>query len=1376
MAKQARTEVQLRKTFIRSYTLRIIPQGDIEEKSNQLWNVHAGICRGAAIFGNLLLDIAGALPAALANNFKNSVNADLNRRTLRGRRIALVLNWFSVENAESPFSVLDRISTAGNEGMLLPEAKKHLNLILKQKNVDLSEYEDWHNDVLESLTSRIRVDAVWVNRAKRANDRPVAIDGGEATKIIEKLFKNKSFKIDLPDPSNSANQSEDNEEEETKTDSRADPSQASRDIFSDLFGDRDSTKKKELAQKKSNIAGDLLKLFDADEESDADEETLCKKILQYRKNLGHSPQTIDDERSPPEVKKDRVAGAYTSLLIQLGLRKVGNKPNDPPTIAKRIKDLRDACKKLIEAKNQDRPLNPVWAKGVNLEVATAAGIDLNDKQLTEFLRLTLAFAARRFAQVRSWMRLMEIDREKSRIKKMIADKSLDHLDPEKKARNWLIKYEQKRTDRLHIERGEGSIVITKRMCGDQAAIFEKFNGLESDSERESAINSLQEELKKFDADLYKSIAKDGLSLGVNAATLEAWVSRNTAMEDTQRLRIPRYSHPDPFSHPTFVEFGAEDSSKPRIHYALHNGSAPNQCGSTKAIQPQEVYLQLPTTEGSAEWVSFLWKSKRFWRDVGASSLRESDIPRADRFGTKSSVDVSRPRAMFSGCKGWNGRLQVARDELEALKKYWNSDAKIWIDKGEAMRKLRWLLTISSELEQADGPKKQIERQTNKSIYKVIGDRGWHAHAPFARVPGLRVLGVDLGHRTAAACTVWRTITLKELKKICDEAGVSSPNKAAMFHHISRKKGHGRKIFRRIGDDELPDGTVHPAPWAELERQFFIRLDGERDPEPLTKEEIIIALNILEKTGCTSDLESKTMNGQSLTSMKHPDVCSGLLWRSRAFLRRHADIARIIAAISNVSASTADQENAFLKWLTYSSDRDGQHTAIGCAWLEFVGVPIPDGLNKEDIARNVAATFWVSSQRNNAINHFTKLWSDQERDLLGKDGVLRQLRGLVMPKQREQRKRVGGLGVTRLANIGQLRGVQKAFATRLLPDGKHEVIKKGFSDRALRQLEQLRMQRVKQLSSRLIEAALGKGKETSRKKGLWHKRSWVTNFPQCHAIVLEHLKNYRPDYTQSRRENRRLLEWSSSKVEKFIMEGCELHGVAKTTVLAAYTSQYDFRTGRAGRRGMSMLPSTIRQAFWLQKMFGIASRKKDRNKALAVDDYLLKIQQDSLAVNKSNDLIYFPIDGGQLFLPSFSADGTLGPIDADLNASANIGLRAITDTDWRGAWWRILVESRTGFPVADKITGCKAIDSTISLQTPKDPEQNTSSDVKSAKHRAKKTRKEKQTDDEKKTYVWRDPSCDVIRNPWLSKESYWIEVEKGVIEALSLDNKTSKSKN
>jgi hypothetical protein len=45
------------------------------------------------------------------------------------------------------------------------------------------------------------------------------------------------------------------------------------------------------------------------------------------------------------------------------------------------------------------------------------------------------------------------------------------------------------------------------------------------------------------------------------------------------------------------------------------------------------------------------------------------------------------------------------------------------------------------------------------------------------------------------------------------------------------------------------------------------------------------------------------------------------------------------------------------------------------------------------------------------------------------------------------------------------------------------------------------------------------------------------------------------------------------------------------------------------------------------------------------------------------------------------------LQADLNAAANIGLKALMDPDWIGAWWYVLADTATGRPDPEKVKGC-----------------------------------------------------------------------------------------
>lgn len=75
-----------------------------------------------------------------------------------------------------------------------------------------------------------------------------------------------------------------------------------------------------------------------------------------------------------------------------------------------------------------------------------------------------------------------------------------------------------------------------------------------------------------------------------------------------------------------------------------------------------------------------------------------------------------------------------------------------------------------------------------------------------------------------------------MEEACNSYKRSKPLESEMFIHLKKTvekevKGKTKElvektIYRRIGADKLPDDTVNPAPWARLDRQFFIKLQGE----------------------------------------------------------------------------------------------------------------------------------------------------------------------------------------------------------------------------------------------------------------------------------------------------------------------------------------------------------------------------------------------------------------------------------------------------------------------------------------------------------------------------------------------------------------------
>ena len=116
------------------------------------------------------------------------------------------------------------------------------------------------------------------------------------------------------------------------------------------------------------------------------------------------------------------------------------------------------------------------------------------------------------------------------------------------------------------------------------------------------------------------------------------------------------------------------------------------------------------------------------------------------------------------------------------------------------------------------------------------------------------------------------------------------------------------------------------------------------------------------------------------------------------------------------------------------------------------------------------------------------------------------------------------------------------------------------------------------------------------------------------------------------------------------------------------------------------------------------------------------------------------------------------IQADLNASANIGLRALLDPDWIGKWWYVPCDSKEFKPVADKVKGSAVFqDSTVLKSIAKKDNQ---VDFESTSKK-KGTKKDKSKEI---VNLWRDPSA-AFNVEWSSTSEYWNQVQSRVIQNL-----------
>jgi hypothetical protein len=119
--------------------------------------------------------------------------------------------------------------------------------------------------------------------------------------------------------------------------------------------------------------------------------------------------------------------------------------------------------------------------------------------------------------------------------------------------------------------------------------------------------------------------------------------------------------------------------------------------------------------------------------------------------------------------------------------------------------------------------------------------------------------------------------------------MEAPGPHPLYLHLKQiVDGKEKKtIYRRIGADTLPDGSPHPAPWARLDRQFLIKLQGEnRDARPATSEEVAAVEQMENELGVVRQLKRK---GQELLV---DELVFDTLRTLRLGLRRHGTRARI----------------------------------------------------------------------------------------------------------------------------------------------------------------------------------------------------------------------------------------------------------------------------------------------------------------------------------------------------------------------------------------------------------------------------------------------------------------------------------------------------
>jgi IS605 OrfB family transposase len=1389
-------------TTQRAYTLRL--RGATKEDDSwrdALWATHDAVNKGAKAFGDWLLTLRGGLDHMLVNEPVAQPKKDKKEQPprpptdeeKRDRRVVLALSWLSVES---------RLGAPEKNRIEPGKTVDALREILKLRGASEAEIQDWVEDCTRSLLARIRDDACWVNRCNAFEDFCAGCDKSCAREDARKVLWHVLGKDYLTLP----------RKYEKKT------AQANTDVND----------------------------FEAEE--------------------------LAEEKRSAAIQSGKGAGQRTRHLFS------------------HIFGIKAESKGF--GKQSTMQLHEWWRQQLTVKICEcgiplAQGKEKKSKvrrSPSELHREMLSKAAARLAQIHTKQKQQEVERQARES----ADTELQEVENDCEFEVALDRLEQVFTNRAPRLR---QIDQWDRVVREWAKITES-DRIKAAQMREDAAKQLQDELQdeKFgDINLFIALAGDSFkpvwwhNCKANSSILRTYVKGRKARADAERLKVASYRHPDPFKSPVFCQFGV---SRPHIDYAR---LSPIKSKLEVAKDIRAVELLLWDGRQAAHQILF-GASKRLDREIGSACdtaaktfVKIPTVSRRSRLGMselgRSDNHKVRVAAIFDQKEirsrktnevndgdeptlkeaSWNGTLQPDRKTLAAIAQLveMNEHERA----AHRLKGLHWSLIVSLGLKPfgpwqrfagdnfqtielddvvALTPKKSKETWRG-TAYPFIHlhniDRcGTMSYHLLSRLPGLRLLSVDLGHRYAAACAVWEAITRAQMIDGCRAANRPEPESSNLYIHLAREtdklQKSGRKrgqrvtekvIYRRIGNDTLPDGSEHPAPWARLDRQFLIKLQGEEKPARWASDEERDRVNRL-----ALELGYQRPKPRRASDRRVDELMSEAVRIVRLALRRHSDYARIAFRLTYKEMK---REAGALEKLPHDDQLDHlsdvlmlwYDLAMSVRWLDDWSLDLwnsailpriqsapftePPPLEREDANdakkvkqrdermsrwRNIWATLqnqlvrssieqeeqeeradrklnreavrallapvaeslrddaetlanlsekWTSRwhekdsawaerlkdlrkwllprglRRGRPITaeHLSRLSETARRHLAKRWKVVfeQHLEVLLnaineaidrhnkqLPGRKGVAKHVGGLSLTRIATIRSLWQIYKAFRYRPKPDNTRagtELIeadsKKGwkFGDRMLQAMERMREQRVKQLASRIVEAALGIGSENKWKhweEGKKRPRSRIAEdgYKPCHAVVIENLTNYRPEETRTRRENRQLMTWSASKVKKYLSEGCQLHGLHLREVSAAYTSRQDSRTGLPGIRCADVTVREFLDTHWWRKAVKQAKKRvKDGENGSTEDRMLVMLDAKwserwktmSDEEKKRCPPLRLPQSSGDLFV---SVDGHT--LQADLNAAANIGLRALLDPDWEGKWWYIPAErDKEGWRVA-----------------------------------------------------------------------------------------------
>lgn len=245
---------------------------------------------------------------------------------------------------------------------------------------------------------------------------------------------------------------------------------------------------------------------------------------------------------------------------------------------------------------------------------------------------------------------------------------------------------------------------------------------------------------------------------------------------------------------------------------------------------------------------------------------------------------------------------------------------------------------------------------------------------------------------------------------------------------------------------------------------------------------------------------------------------------------------------------------------------------------------------------------------------------------------------------------------------------------------------------LAKIDRLREERVDQTAHAILAAALGvRLRAPAKDRAERVRRNLHGEYERYREpvdfIAIENLSRYLSSQDRARSENSRLMQWCHRRLVEKLRQLCETYGIPVLTVPAAYSSRFASRDGAAGFRAVEVSSSDRYRAPWskiLEKLGEVENGNANLDVKVRTEAEHVRRLFDQLAAaeaarpplgsaneKRSPRTLLAPLPGGSIFVPL----NELPPMQADLNAAANIALRAIAAPDRHDIHQRIRTERK-----------------------------------------------------------------------------------------------------